>query len=408
VRTSLLKSTPWIITFAFVALGAFWGSWNAALASVQQAFGLSNTSLGVLLAIGVTAGAAAGAATGHLGRKQRPLHVLCAILALWGVLLIPLISFTSFFGFALSFSAVQIVMGAVDAQMNVGATAALFKEPGALVRFHGFFNVGCIAGAFGTAAFGVTQSGGARLLPFLAGILLFSTAWWWLRSRRADDQILPDNIHVTLASPTGDASVTETAHDNAGIVAILRRDRMLTFLVVFAAAALVEGGVFTWGVLYLRRELHIGLFVGASAYALGNVIAFVGRFFGGPLIASVVPMRALSIGSAFTAVGLIIEALTHVDLLAVSVFVIAAAGVSLNWPLLMADVGRRSSSPGSAVGAFTAAGYLGWVAGAPFIGIIADQWSLAGGLICLGLLSFLVGAAAVVLGKLEPKKVRSR
>ena len=408
MRTSLLKSTPWIITFAFVALGAFWGSWNAALASVQQAFGLSNTSLGVLLAIGVTAGAAAGAATGHLGRKRRPLHVLCVILAFWGILLIPLVSLTSYLGFALSFSAVQIVMGAVDAQMNVGATAALFTKPGALVRFHGFFNVGCIAGAFGTATFGVTRSGGSNLWPLLATVLLVATPWWWLKNRRADDQALPDDVHVTLASPTGDASVTEAVHDGAGIWAILRRDQMVGFLFVFAAAALVEGGVFTWGVLYLRRELHIGLFVGASAYALGNVIAFLGRFFGGPLISSVVPLRALSIGSAFTAVGLTIEAFTHVDLLAVIVFVLAAAGVSLNWPLLMSDVGRRSSSPGSAVGAFTAAGYLGWVAGAPLIGIVADQWSLAGGLISLGLLAFVVGAAALVLTRIDSGKVRPR
>ncbi len=408
VRLSLLSTTPWIITFAFVILGAFWGSWNAALASVQQAFGLSNTKLGVLLAIGVTVGAAAGAAVGHLGRRRRPLHVLCAILGLWGVLLIPLFSLTTYLGFALSFSAVQIVMGAVDAQMNVGATAALYKDPGALVRFHGLFNLGCIAGAFGTAAVGVTTIGGSRLWPLMALVLIAASMWWWTRSRAKPDEALSEDVHVTLASPAGDASVITAVSNHGGIVAILRRDRMVGLVFVFAAAALVEGGVFTWGVLYLRSELHIGLFVGASAYALGNVIAGVGRFFGGPLISSVVPLRALSLGSAVTAVGLLIEAKTHTEVIAVTVFVLAAAGVSLNWPLLMADVGSRSSSPGSTVGAFTAAGYLGWVAGAPLIGIVADQWSLSTGLISLGFLAFVVGLAAVVLGRVNPTKVESR
>ncbi len=378
------------------------------LASVQQAFGLSNTSLGVLLAIGVTAGAGAGAAIGHLGRRRRPLHLLCAILAAWGVLLIPLVSLSGFVGFAISFSAVQIVVGAVDAQMNVGATAALFTQPGALVRFHGLFNVGCIAGALGTATFGVTSIGGARVWPVLSVVLLLATLLWWVRNRSQPDEALSDEVHLTLASPSGDAAVTTSTHDEAGILAILRRDSMVGFLVVFATAALVEGGVFTWGVLYLRRELHIGLFVGASAYALGNVIAGVGRFFGGPLISSVAPLRALAIGSSLTAIGLMVEASTHHGVVAVVVFVIAAAGVSLNWPLLMADVGNRSSSPGSAVGAFTAAGYLGWVAGAPLIGIVADSWSLAAGLVSLGALAFMVAVAAVVLKRVNPGKVQSR
>jgi predicted MFS family arabinose efflux permease len=214
---------------------------------------------------------------------------------------------------------------------------------------------------------------------------------------------LPENVSVTLASPTGDASVTETSpenlNDDTSLGALLRRDRLVGLLLVFAVAALVEGGVFTWGVLYLRRELHIGLFVGASAYALGNAIAFFGRFFGGPLIASVTPLRALTLGSAATGTGLAIETFTHNTALAVTVFVIAAAGVSLNWPLLMADVGRRSSSPSSAVGAFTAAGYLGWVAGAPLVGIVADQWSLATGLISLAGLAGAVAVASLTLGR---------
>ena len=42
---------------------------------------------------------------------------------------------------------------------------------------------------------------------------------------------------------------------------------------VFAASAMVETGVATWGVLYLRAEVGLGVLAGVSAYVVGNSIA---------------------------------------------------------------------------------------------------------------------------------------
>jgi len=178
---------------------------------------------------------------------------------------------------------------------------------------------------------------------------------------------------------------------------MLRHDRLIALLVVFAAAALVEGGVFTWGVLYLRRDLHIGLLAGASAYALGNGVAGLGRVLAGPAIGERSPLRTLAIGSLVTGCGLLVESHTHDAVLAASMLVVTAAGVSLNWPLLMADVGRRSSTPSSAVGAFTASGYIGWVAGAPLIGSIADEWDLSTGITTVAIIGLCVSATAAFL-----------
>ena len=52
---------------------------------------------------------------------------------------------------------------------------------------------------------------------------------------------------------------------------------------------------------------------------------------------------------------------------------LGAGGASLFWPLVMSTVSRMASQVVSAVGAFTAAGYVGWVAGAPIVGLgLAD------------------------------------
>jgi fucose permease len=69
-----------------------------------------------------------------------------------------------------------------------------------------------------------------------------------------------------------------------------------------------------------------------------------------------------------------------------------AAGASLFWPLVMSQVTRQATLVTSAVSAFTAAGYVGWVAGAPVVGWVSDTWGPARG---LQLLAALAGAVVV-------------
>ena len=52
---------------------------------------------------------------------------------------------------------------------------------------------------------------------------------------------------------------------------------------------------------------------------------------------------------------------------------LGAGGASLFWPLVMSTVSRRATQVVSAVGTFTAAGYIGWVAGAPVVGWVSQS-----------------------------------
>ena len=63
----------------------------------------------------------------------------------------------------------------------------------------------------------------------------------------------------------------------------LRRDGLLLLLAVFALAEVTEGGVDTWGVLYLRNHLATGVLLGAGAYVVGQLVAATTRGAGGPL-----------------------------------------------------------------------------------------------------------------------------
>jgi predicted MFS family arabinose efflux permease len=81
---------------------------------------------------------------------------------------------------------------------------------------------------------------------------------------------------------------------------------------------------------------------------------------------------------------------------------LAAGGAAVFWPLLMATATTAASRPTATVSTFTAAGYLGWVAGAPVIGLLADAWGLAAGLAVIAALAGAVAVSMVVFRRLDP------
>jgi hypothetical protein len=192
---------------------------------------------------------------------------------------------------------------------------------------------------------------------------------------------------------------------------------------VFAITAMVEGGIDTWGVLYLRTHLAAGVLLGAGAYCMGQAIAITTRGAMGGHIGRIGARWGLVIGAGVAAAGLAIEAGSDRAATAAVGLAIAAGGISLCWPLVMAvassvalasapvlsspgpgpaaarmapgpDRSGAAVSPAALVGALTATGYVGWVAGPTVVGWVADTAGLSTGLF---LLSGLAATAAVVL-----------
>jgi MFS family permease len=176
----------------------------------------------------------------------------------------------------------------------------------------------------------------------------------------------------------------------------LRVDGLVVFLFVFAVAEVTEGGVDTWGVLYLRTELAAGVLLGAGAYVMGQAVAATTRGAGGPLLGRLSARIALVVGGLVAAGGILVESTTHVTWLAALGLALGAGGASLFWPLVMSEAIRSASRPTAVVGAFTSAGYIGWVAGAPVIGFVSDAWGLDRGLQLLAALAVVVAVAALL------------
>ncbi|HEX3462371.1 MAG TPA: MFS transporter [Acidimicrobiales bacterium] len=382
-RTALLP-----IGGTFVVFGMFWGSWAVATADVRSTYGLSDAQLGSLLAVAVSVSGIVGAVVGNRAERWGAVPTLVRSLLVWAVLLTLTGAARTRTEFIVVFIATMAAGGCVDMTMNAASASRLGDSPGRLVRFHGIFNVGALLGAIALGSLVQGQISWRWVWPMVAIVAVPLAVWV---HRRGSD---PERSTPQPVAPEG-ASTAGRAH--LSFVQSLRQlhaDGLLVLLAVFATAEIVEGGVDTWGVLYLRTHLAVTALVGASAYGLGQVIAILTRGLGGPSLGRIGPRLGVIAGAVAAGTGLSLEALAGTRLLAGIGLALAAGGSAVFWPLLMAHVSTVATRPTATVSAFTAAGYLGWVAGAPIIGLLADTWGLGVG---LGVIAGLAGVVAIIM-----------
>jgi len=157
--------------------------------------------------------------------------------------------------------------------------------------------------------------------------------------------------------------------------------------------------------LYLRDHLKAGILVGAGAYVIGHTVAASSRGLAGGLFKSTPVARAFIVGSLICALGLVTEVATSAIGVAALGLALATAGTSFIWPLAMSTVAQKASRPGRAVGAFTAAGYIGWVAGAPVVGAVSDAAGPAAGLLLMAGICLVVVLAVLAgaIPRAQPK-----
>jgi MFS family permease len=182
-------------------------------------------------------------------------------------------------------------------------------------------------------------------------------------------------------------------------VAGLRHEGLLLLASVFGAAAMIEGGIATWGILYLRAHLNVGVLAGVSAYVAGEGLATVARIGGGPVIGALGSRRAVALGGLLAAAGIATEALCGTAAVAAAGLAAAAVGISVVWPLLLADVNNEARHPTLAIGGVTACGYLGMVAGPPLVGLLSSAFGLRTGLLVLAAIGLFVA--------LTPTRIRA-
>lgn len=365
MRTSLRP-----VAAAFIAFGCFAGAWSVGAVDVERTFGLTDAALGVVLGIGILCATVSAAFGGALTDRWGPGRALARALTFWGLALAAaaLAPHLALFVVLLTFAITA--QGLLDVVANVVAADALADEPGKLVRFHGLFNAAAVVGAIATGIV-IRLDGSWRAVWVAIAVLALVVA---VQSRHA-----PVREVVRSANDSMWRSLLELRHEGVLLLAL-----------VFAAAAMVEGGIATWGVLYLRGHLGVGVLAGVGAYVAGQTLATLTRFGGSHIVNVLGARRAVALGGGLAACGLAAEVVSTNVVVAATGLALAAVGISVVWPLLIAEVNNEARHPAVAIGGITAAGYLGMVAGPPIVAAISAVFGLRTALGFLAALAFFV------------------
>jgi hypothetical protein len=375
--------TPRAATFGvFFVNGAVIGTWVGHIPWIRDRFDFSKGTLGLVIlamSIGViVALPIMGQAIVRLGsaRATRRASVACV-----GVLLLPLLAPEPWL-LPLALMVLGASSGSMDVSMNAHGVAVerLLHRP-IMSSLHAGWSFGGLAGA------ALVSAGGAAGLDPRMETALAAAALMLL----------------LLASLRSLGEGSATADAPAGFV---RPSRGVLVLAVLCLIVMItEGAMADWGGIYLTRDLGTGTAFAALAFAGFSAGMTAARVFGDWLNHALGAAPLMRGGAALAGLALGGMLLAGEPAVAIAGFVLVGLGVANGVPLVFSAAGHapgRESGPN--IAAVSSMGSLGFLAGPPFIGFLADATSLPFALatLCLGLAVVTVAARAIGNGAVGP------
>lgn len=319
-----------------------------------------------------------GALVARMG--SRPLVRIGALAC--AVSLVPVALSTSFAALAVSFLFVGSSNGLLDVSMNVHGLAVERRlgRP-ILATLHAAFSFGVLAAA---TAGGLVAAAGVDVREHMAGATVVAVAVALVATRH----LLPREADAAPAGPL-----------------IARPTRALAVIGLFAFCVLLsEGAVNDWAAIYLDGDLEAGEGLAAAGLAAFSLTMGFGRLTGDRLAERLGPVRLARGGASLAAVGMTVAVASGEQAAAIAGFAAMGLGLSSLFPLALRAGSQRGEAPGPAVAAVSGTGYLGFLAGPPLVGLLAE---LAGLRSALLLVAVLCALAALLAGAVRAP-VRAR
>jgi fucose permease len=362
--------TPrWATTGVFVVNGAAIGTWVAQIPWVQDRFDLSKSAMGLVivgmsLAVILAFPIAGQAIVRHGSERVVWVGGIAAALAVNLPVLAPAPLFVALGLFALGASSATQDVAMNSHGVNVE------KELGKPIMssLHAGWAFGGMAGA-GFAAACSAIGLDARVSVAIASALLLAL------------------LYVT-ASRIGHGSAAEG--DDAPSFALPSRGVVL-LAILCLLVMVTEGAMADWGGLYLRQDLGASAALAALAYSFFTAGMTVGRVAGDWVNRRIGAVALLRRGALLTGVPLGAMLLIGQPAVALVGLFLVGLGVANGVPLMFSAAGRQPDTPpGPGIAAVSSMGSLGFLAGPPVIGVLADALSLPWALAML-----IAGAVAV-------------
>jgi fucose permease len=362
-------SPRWATTGVFFVNGAAIGTWVAQIPWVQERFDLSKSTMGLVIvgmAIAVIlAFPIAGQAIVRHGSERMTWAggIACALAVNLPVLAPhPALVAVGLF-----------VLGAASATQDVSMNShgvKVEKDGGRPIMssLHAGWAFGGMAGA-GFAAACAAVGVDARITVAISSALMLA-------------------LLVTFASRLGHGSAAEG--DDAPSFALPSRGVVL-LAILCLLVMVTEGAMADWGGLYLRQDLGASAAIAALAYSFFTASMTVGRIAGDWVNHRIGAVALLRWGALLTGVPLGAMLLIGHPAIALIGLFLVGLGVANGVPLMFSAAGRQPDTPpGPGIAAVSSMGSLGFLAGPPVIGFVADALSLPWALSML-----IAGAVAV-------------
>ncbi len=372
------------VTAVFALNGVLFASIFSRLPVIQERTDIGDGALGLALLCSMvgllTSQVVAGPLIVRLG--SRPLVIVGGLG--YAVGLVPVALAGSWGSLAGAFLFVGFANGLLDVAMNThGLTVEKRLGRPILSTLHAAFSFGALGGA---AVGGLAAGAGVEVEPHLFSVAAVGAASLMIAGRF----LLPPGAD---ASPEGPLFAVPS--------------RALALVGAFAFCVLLtEGAVNDWSAVYIEGELDADEATAAAGLASFSLTMGVGRLFGDRLNVALGPVRLARGGATLAAVGIGIALLATGPGLALFGFACTGVGLAGLFPLALRAAAAKGETAGPSVAAVSAVGYLGFLAGPPTIGGIAELAGLRAGLL---LLVVLCGVAALLGPAVRaPAALRSR
>ena len=189
-------------------------------------------------------------------------------------------------------------------------------------------------------------------------------------------------IPSTSRSDTGEkADQSQPGQSRPGSSFVRPNRDLLLMILIGLALAMGEGAAFDWSAVYLRETLGASSQVAALGFASFSLTMTGFRFLGDVIIPKIGAKRWLQIGGVLAASGLLFAIALPYPPTALVGFALLGVGCSLGAPILYAAALRVPGIPPAAgLATFATFSFIGFLAGPPIIGFVAEGFGLYYGL----------------------------
>jgi len=356
------------VILLFLVHGLVEATWVSRIPQVQEKLHAQTGALGLAL-LGSAAGAMLSMPfTGWLLSRFEGRRILIASSILWCAIL-PLLGLASSLPMLTGALALYgMAGGAMDIAMNAFGSVVDRDLPRPVMSlFHGMFSGGAMAGA----AIGVlvVRAGMGIEHHFFGAALLLIVA------------VLGIAPLFPKTSPEREGARTGFRLPPRPLLAL----GLLAFCILFGERAMAD-----WTGIYLVQRGATNYYA-AAGFAAFSAAMTAGRFTGDWLIHHFGPAPVLQAGSGIATLGLIAALLIGSPVAALAGFALVGAGFSVVVPILYRAAGTVPGlGAGAAIATVSTIGYMGFFAGPPLVGFVAQVITLRWALLIVAFFSGIV------------------